>query len=93
MAKDISELRAHVDLLRYVKQEKARLKIVEDESKAAVLEGLGTADEGEIDGQVVVRVKTVKSNRLDQKLLEQMHPGAALECRSMTTSTRFEVVE
>ncbi|WNM74143.1 hypothetical protein SEA_NERGAL_52 [Mycobacterium Phage Nergal] len=93
MAQDISSVKGHVDLLRYVKREKSRLKEIEDAAKAAVEEALGHADEGEIDGQVVVRRKPVKSNRLDQKLLAELYPDALAECKTVTESTRFEVVE
>ncbi|AAD17621.1 hypothetical protein TM4_54 [Mycobacterium phage TM4] len=90
---DISSVKGHVDLLRYVKAEKAKLKEIEDAAKAAVEEALGGDDEGTIDGEVVVRRKRIKSNRLDQKLLKSLHPEAHAECMSMSESTRFEVVE
>ena len=91
--KDISSVRGHVQLLQHVKREKARLKEIEDGARAAVEEALGHATEGEIDGEIVVSRKSVKSNRLDQKLLASLYPEALAECKTVSESTRFEVVE
>lgn len=90
---DISSVKGHVDLLRHCKREKSRLKEIEDAAKAAVIEALGNADEGTIDGEVVVHRKHIKSNKLDQKLLERLYPEVLAECKNITESTRFEVVE
>lgn len=88
---DLSHLKGEVDLLGYVKRERARLKEIEDHVKPKIIEALGSEDVGTINGQVVVTIKHVKSNKLDQKLLKSLHPEVHAECMSITESTRFEV--
>ncbi|AER26351.1 hypothetical protein FIONNBHARTH_60 [Mycobacterium phage Fionnbharth] len=89
---DLSHVRQHVELLRHVKAEKAKLSEIEKAARAVVEEALGDAEEGTIDGQPVVRNKFVKSNRLDQKLLASLHPEVLAECKTVIESRRFEVL-
>lgn len=88
---DITHIRGHVDLFKWAKVEQAKLKEIETGARAAIEEALGDADEGFIDGQVVVRRKHIKSNKLDQKLLDSLYPDVLAECKSISESTRFEV--
>lgn len=92
MATDLTELRQQIEILRAVKQEKARLADIEAAARAAVEEALGGDEVGELDGREVIRWKHIKSNRLDQKLLEKLYPEAAAECRAVVESRRFEVL-
>ncbi|MFA4083641.1 hypothetical protein ONA92_18255 [Mycobacteroides salmoniphilum] len=90
---DLSHVKGEVDLLGYVKRERARLKEIEDYAKPAVIEALGVDDEGTINGEVVARRKHIKTNRLDQSLLKSLHPEVHAECMSVSESTRFELVD
>ncbi|AXH46896.1 hypothetical protein I5G67_gp058 [Mycobacterium phage Aminay] len=89
---DISAVRQHVEILKYVKAEKAKLTEIESAARAVVEEALGDDETGAIDGEPVVRNKFVKSNRLDQKLLKSLHPEIAAECMAVSESRRFEVL-
>lgn len=89
---DLSHVKGEVDLLAYVKRERARLNEIEQYAKPVVVEALAEDDEGTIAGEVVVRQKHIKTNRLDQKLLKSLHPEVHAECMSVSESTRFEVV-
>ncbi|AFN37749.1 hypothetical protein FGG44_gp58 [Mycobacterium phage MacnCheese] len=93
MAADLSALKGHVDLMRHARTEKAKWADVEKQAKAAIEEALGDADEGEIGGQVVVRRKEIKSNKLDQSLLKSLHPDVVAECTSSSVSYRMDLVE
>ncbi|AOT23794.1 hypothetical protein SEA_HURRICANE_56 [Mycobacterium phage Hurricane] len=93
MAADLSEVKGHVDLLRHARGEKAKWAEVEKMAKAAIEEALDGADEGEIGGQVVVRRKEIKSNKLDQRLLKSLHPDVVAECTAVSVSYRTDLVE
>lgn len=93
MSVDIKHLAEHVNRLRWVKEQEASLKEVKEEASAAIKEALGTDTEGTIDGEIVVKYTEVKSNRLDQKLLGKLYPAVLAECKSLSVSRRFEVVE
>ncbi|APD18220.1 hypothetical protein SEA_HAMMY_57 [Mycobacterium phage Hammy] len=90
---DISEVKGHVDLLAHARAEKAKWAEIEKAAKAAIEEALGADDEGTIGGQVVVRRKEIKSNKLDQGLLKRMHPEVAAECTAASVSYRVDLVD
>ncbi len=90
---DISGIKGHVELLRHARTEKAKWAEVEKAAKAAIDEALAGDDEGKVDGQVVVRRKEIKSNKLDQGLLKRMHPDVAAECTTTSVSYRMDLVD
>ncbi|ASR85562.1 hypothetical protein SEA_SYRA333_61 [Mycobacterium phage Syra333] len=90
---DISAIKGHVDLLRHARGEKAKWADIEKAAKAAIEEALGADDEGEIGGEVVVRLNRSKVNRLDTKLVKSLYPDVAAECMSTSSSTRLDLVE
>ncbi|ASR85259.1 hypothetical protein I5H06_gp45 [Mycobacterium phage SirPhilip] len=90
---DISAVKGHVDLMMHARAEKAKWAEVEKAAKAAIDEALGTDDEGTIGGQVVVRRKEIKSNKLDQGLLKSLHPDVAAECTTTSVSYRMDLVD
>lgn len=93
MSADLGNVRGHIELLRYVKREKARLKEIEDGARAAIEEALGHATDGTVDGVTVVRRKTIKSKRLDQALLVSIVGEHVVEeCKTVSESTRFEIL-
>lgn len=90
---DLSHVRQHIELLRHVKAEKAKLADIEKAARAVIEEALGDAETGTVDGKPAVRYTFVKSDRLDQKLLKRMFPEAAATCRTVVESRRFEVID
>lgn len=90
---DLDELRAQVELLRYVKEKKAELKVIEENARAAIEAALGDHDEGSLDGEPVIRWRFHKRTALDQKLLKEVFPDVFEECRRTTEVRRFELVE
>ena len=91
MATDLNELRRHVEVLKLIKMEKARLSDLEGAARAAIEDALGGDEVGEIDGREVVRWRHVKSSRVDTKLLKSLYPDVAAECTTAVESRRFEV--
>lgn len=84
-----ADAKAWVD---YIKQVDEQIKDLEERKKAArlVLEDyLGEAEEGVIDGQVVVRWTYVRSNRFDTTKLKQARPDLYREFLVEGLSRRF----
>ncbi|QFP94843.1 hypothetical protein SEA_MARSHAWN_57 [Mycobacterium phage Marshawn] len=90
---DISAVKGHLDLLRHAKAEKAKWAEVEKAARAAIDEALGVEPEGTVDGEVVVRLKEIKSSKLDQGLLKKLHPDVAAECTTTSVSYRMDLVD
>lgn len=88
---DLENLRAQLELLRFVKERKAELKELEDTARAAIEAELGDADEGTLDGHVVVTWKSYKRNALDQKLLRSSYPEIYESCKRTSEVRRFEL--
>lgn len=90
---DLDNLRAQLELLRFVKDKRAELKQIEETAKDAIQAELGDNDEGTLDGHVVVTWKTHKRKALNQKLLREMYPDIYESCKDTTEVRRFEVVD
>ncbi|AJK27377.1 hypothetical protein PBI_KRATIO_48 [Mycobacterium phage Kratio] len=90
---DISTVAGHVDLLRHARAEKARWSEIEEAAKSAIVEAIGTATEGTIDGRVVVTRKEITTNRLDGKALRKAHPDLADMFTRASVSNRIELAE
>ncbi|AXQ63223.1 hypothetical protein I5G72_gp50 [Mycobacterium phage Collard] len=90
---DISTVAGHVDLLRHARAEKARWSEIEEAAKSAIVEAIGTATEGTIDGRVVVTRKEITTNRLDGKALRKAHPDLADTFTRASVSNRIELAE
>lgn len=90
---NLDALRAQYEILRFVKDKRAELKQLEEDARDAIEAALGDAEEGTVDGHVVVTWKTHKRTALDQKLLRKMYPEVAESCKNTTEVRRFEVVE
>jgi predicted phage-related endonuclease len=90
---NLDELRAQVELLRWAKERKAELKVIEDNARDAVEAALGDHDVGSLDGEPVVMWRFTKRTALDQKLLKELFPDVFEECKRTTEVRRFEVLE
>jgi predicted phage-related endonuclease len=90
---NLDDLRAQIELLRFVKDKKAELKEIEQTARAAIEAELGDCDEGTLDGHVVVTWKSHKRNALDQKLLQTMYPEVYENCKRVSEVRRFEIVD
>lgn len=92
---DLADVRAHVEILQFCRNERAKLAARLDEleagAKAAIQEAMGGDDTGTLDGATVITWKTTKRTALDQKLLKSLHPEVFAECVSTSEVRRFEV--
>ena len=79
---------AYNDTDEQVKELEARKK----EIRAVIEEALGDKETGTVNGAPVVRWTYVKTSRLDQTLLKELHPRAYAECQTVTTARRFTPV-
>jgi predicted phage-related endonuclease len=91
--RNLDSVRAQVEMLRYVRRQKAKLKEVEDLARPAVEEAMGGADVGTLDDEIVIRWGTYKSRRLDQKALADAHPDIVEEFKVASEQRKFEVVD
>lgn len=88
---NLETVRAHVEILRYIKTRQAELKEMEEASRAVIEEMLGGDEVGELDGEVAVTWKHVKSRRLNQRLLKEKLPEVVELYTNVSESRRFEV--
>jgi predicted phage-related endonuclease len=89
--RDLEKVKAHIEVLRYVKSQKAMLKELEEISRAAVEEALGDDEIGTLDGETAVTWKHYKENRLDQSALKEDHPDIVEEYKQMKSKRTFVV--
>lgn len=88
---NLESVRASVEILRMVKRKQADLKELEAEHRGAVEEALGDNDEGELDGEVVVKWTRFKSRSLNQKALKEANPDLVENYYELSEKRRFEV--
>lgn len=62
-------------------------------ARDALEQALGDADEGALDGHVVVTWKFQKRNALDQRFLRETYPDLYESCKRVTEVRRFVLVE
>lgn len=92
---NIDNLRAQVEIYRHCLEREAELKELKAQAREAIEHELAQhgADEGTIDGNVVVTWRPFKRKALNQKLLKQLHPAVYEECVDTTEYSRFTLVE
>lgn len=88
---DLSEVRAHVEILQYVEKQKAKLKELEGQARTIVEQKMGGHDTGILDGEVVITWSHYKENRIDSKALREAHPELAASYTNANARRRFEV--
>ena len=91
--KDLSKVRAQVEILQLVKTKQAELKELETSARAAVEDEMGEADLGALDDEVVVEWPHSKRRQLDQKALRDAHPEIAEEFTKLTPIRTFKVLK
>lgn len=91
--RNLDELRAQIEILRYCRSKKAELKALEDNARAAVEEALGDADEGTVDGEPAVTWRFHKRTALDQRVLKQSFRDVYDVCLRTSEVRRFEIVD
>lgn len=89
---DLSDVRGEVEILQWVKSRQAELKALEDKAKAAIQDKMGSAEQGMLDNEIVVKWASFKRTSFDQKAFEQHHPELYASYKTTTPSRRFEVV-
>lgn len=82
-------------ILRKIREEKARLEIVEQQARDAIEKALGDAVDGVIDGRPVVRWHhTAAPRRFDKKALAKDHPDLIEKYTVVgKPGRRFELVD
>lgn len=78
MAK-LDHLAREVALLRWVKEQRERLKEIEADPKAAVEDALGNDEVGTINGQEVITYKFSKPNKFREAQFKADHPDLHAE--------------
>lgn len=91
--KDLSEVRASVELLQWADAQKAKIKVIEENARAAVEEAMGESDVGAIDDEVVITWTHSKRTILDQKALKAERPEIHAEYQKTTPTRTFKVVD
>jgi predicted phage-related endonuclease len=89
--KDLNSVKDHIEVLRYVKSQRAMLKELEEVSRAAVEEALGEEEFGALDGETVVTWKFSKDTRLNQSALKEDHPELVDEYKQTSVRRTFSV--
>jgi fructose-specific phosphotransferase system component IIB len=90
---DLNAVRGHVELLQYAKAKQAELKDIEERSRAAVEEALGSDEIGELDGKIVVTYRHIKQRRFSQSKHKADQPGCHEIYMTPTESRQFRVEE
>ena len=88
----LDDLRAQVEILRWCKEQHAKIKELEDQAKAAVQDAMGDADTGILDGEIAIAWGSYKRNAFDQKAFKALHPEMFEEFKSSTPYRRFDIV-
>lgn len=89
---DLAKVRDQVEILRYIKDQQAKLKVLADEAKSAIQAVMGAAELGELDGEPVVRWSSYEQTRLDQKRFKDAYPNAFQACTTTSVVRRFETL-
>lgn len=93
MAKDLSKVRGHVEVLQYAKREIAKLKELESMARDAIEAELGNDDIGQLDGATVITWVAHKKRQFQQKKLAEAHPELAAEFTELVEQRTFKLVD
>lgn len=93
MSTDLSPVRHFVEVLDYVRGEKARLTELEKAARAEIEAVIGDDQAGELDGQTAITWETTKRTALSQSVLKRDYPDVAAACMETTEVRRFLVVD
>jgi predicted phage-related endonuclease len=89
---NLAPVRAHIEVLRYVKTQKAKLKELEDAARAAVEDAMGSHDVGILDGEPAVHWTHFKEQRFDSSAFRDDNPELYEQYRTARPKRRFEVI-
>jgi predicted phage-related endonuclease len=89
---DLESVRGAVELLRYCRTQRAKIKEVEDNAKAAVQDAMGDADIGLLDGEPAIQWPTFKENRFDSAAFRADHAELWEQYKAANEKRRFDVV-
>jgi hypothetical protein len=100
MPKDLSDHQHSLDILRWVKGERdkmkereAELKLAEADALSEIQDALGEEEEGlDAENKPAVSWAHVTQNRLDQKYLAEKFPLVKDHCTRETTHRTFRVL-
>lgn len=89
---DLTDLKAHIDIMRFCKTKQAEYADMMERSRAAIEEALGDNEIGTLEGEPAVRWGHQKVNRLNQKALKAERPEIVAEYTEASTQRRFEIL-
>lgn len=93
MSTNLEPVRHFVEVLEYVRAEKARLNELEKGARAEIEAVIGDDQAGHLDGHPVITWETSKRTALSQSALKRDYPDVAAACMETTEVRRFLVVE
>ena len=88
---NLNDLRAQVEILRWVKAREKELADMKATARDAVEAALGDNEAGTIDGERAVTWRTQKVRRLNQKALKEHEPEIAENYTEVNEQRRFEI--
>jgi predicted phage-related endonuclease len=89
---DLNAVRGHIEVLRYCKTQKAKLKELEDAARAAVEDAMGQHDVGVLDGEPAVHWTHFKESRFDSSAFRDDNPELYETYKTARDKRRFEIV-
>jgi len=89
---DLEPVRGHVEVLRWVKQQKAILKATEENARAAIEAFMKDAQVGLLDGEPAIQWPSFKENRFDSAAFRADNPELWERYKAMHEKRRFEVL-
>lgn len=93
MSVDLTPVRHFVEVLEYVRAEKARLTELEKAARTEIEAVIGDEQAGDLDGHTVITWETTKRTALSQSVLKRDYPDVAAACMGTTEVRRFLVVD
>lgn len=89
----LDELAPHLELLRTVEDQLARLKALRGDLQRKVKNRLGEVEVGTVNGVPVVTYRRTLRVTLSQKLVKELHPEIVRQCEEITEVRTFLLVD
>lgn len=89
---DLESVRGEVEILRWVKEQQAKLKDAEKNARAAIEAAMGNAEVGLLDGEPAISWPTFKENRFDSSGFRADNPEMWEQYKAAQERRRFEVL-
>lgn len=90
---ELDDLAAHLELLRTVEDQLARLKTLRGDLQRKVKTRLGDVEVGTVNGVPVVTYRRTLRITLSQRLVKELHPQVARQCEEISEVRTFLLVD